>query len=414
MTTIPPNNTSTLPRCLVCNSIDLSRVDGFADLPRITSDCRAFPAGGELFVCVECSTVQKQPSVTWRREIGEIYARYASYYQSGGDEQIVFDRVSGRARRRSDVLMERLAASKALPTKGVALDVGCGNGVTLASMSAVFSGWVLNGYELGDGTLPQLTRLPRFERLYTSSLSAIDREFDLVTMIHSLEHFPSPRKALEALRNMVGGGHLFIEVCDVEQNPFDILVADHVIHFSRTSLCRLLRSAGFSETSATTEWVPKEISLLSRRVVTDAAIGQFVSPPGSEVLERIAVYVNWLRALTVLGRQLAAGGKPMGVFGTSIAATWLASQLEASIAFFVDEDESRIGKMHFGKPIVRPADVPSGSVVYLALPPAIAELIARKLAALPIELVLPPGLGRPGSAVIMELNRVMERGAARP
>jgi hypothetical protein len=381
--------------CLVCESVALSKVEGFAALPRITSDCRPFPAGGELSVCAECGTVQKQPSPVWLGEIHDIYANYASYYQSGGDEQIVFDRESRRPRRRSDVLMEKLAAGDTLPVKGFALDIGCGNGVTLTSMSHVFPQWRLSGYELGDSTLPKLSTIQGFERLYTASLSSIEQKFDLVTMIHSLEHFPSPKEILDHLRNIVGTGLLFIEVCNVVQNPFDIVVADHVIHFSHSSLCRLLRNSGFSVARAATDWVPKEISLLARRALATSDFADSSRSSGSDVLKDITAYVKWLQDLTTLAHNIAMGRRPMAIFGTSIAATWLGSQLEGLISFFVDEDESRVGRTHLGRPIIRPADVPNNSVVYLALAPTVAEFIARKLSSLDFEMVLPPRLGQP-------------------
>src|SRR5574340_492715 len=379
--------------CIVCQSADLLGIDGFDALPRITSDCRAFPAGGELFVCGECGMVQKQPTADWMREIGVIYSNYASYYQSGGDEQIVFDKSTGRPRRRSDVLMERLSAGGYLPAKGSELDVGCGNGVTLASMNAKFPEWSLSGYELGDSTLPNLSRIPRFESLYTKSLTTISRTFDFVTMIHSLEHFPVPKDALDSLASIVGDGRLFIEVCNVEQNPFDILVADHLAHFSPASLSHLLNKAGFEVLDVSTDWVPKEVSLIARKSENPGSSGAV--PPGSsgkDVSRRISNYVRWLHGMADIAHELARGGKPLGIFGTSIAATWLGSQLEGSISFFVDEDESRVGKIHLGRPIVRPAGVPVGSVVYLALAPVIAKHISDKLSALQLDFVLPPSL----------------------
>lgn len=387
------NQSQASASCIVCQSAGLLKVGGFDVLPRITSDCRAFPAGGELFVCSDCGMVQKQPTANWMREIGEIYSNYASYYQSGGDEQIVFDKIAGRPRCRSDVLMERLAAGGNLPAKGSVLDVGCGNGVTLTSMSAKFPEWKLNGYELGDSTLPRLTKIPHFEILYTKSLATVSRSFDLVTMIHSLEHFPVPKDALNNLTSIVGDGRLFIEVCNVDQNPFDILVADHLAHFSPVSLSHLLKSTGFEVLDVSTDWVPKEISLMARRSEHPGLVG--VEPPGSsgeDIFKQVSGYVRWLQEMTAIAHELAKGGKPLGIFGTSIAATWLGSQLENSISFFVDEDKSRVGKTHLGRPIIQPADVPSGSVVYLALAPAIAELISKKLSVLPIDFVFPPKL----------------------
>ena len=64
--------------------------------------------------------------------------------------------------------------------------------------------------------------------------------------------------------------------------------------------------------------------------------------PGPErtgdVHRRISEYVQWLRDVAALGRRLADDARLLGIFGTSIAATWLAAQLQDRVAFFVDED----------------------------------------------------------------------------
>jgi SAM-dependent methyltransferase len=384
------------PACQVCGERQLREVEGFAALPRITSDCRAYPAGGSLHVCLACGGVQKIPDSKWLREIGGIYAGYEAYYQSGGDEQIVFDRATGKPRRRSDVILERLVGRGGLASRGRALDVGCGNGATLAAMSATLAGWSFSGYELGEGALPRLSRIPRFEKLHTGSLDAIGQCFDLVTLIHALEHFPEPVAALSQLRGLVGDGQLFIEVCNIDENPFDILVADHLMHFSPHALELLLERAGFGTVAVATDWVPKEISLLARagridpRSAVPGAAGK--AAPGEPALARMASYVAWLRAMVARAGQLEREDGPLGIFGTSIAATWLGSQLGERVSFFVDEDESRVGKKHLGRPIVRPQEVPAGANVYVALSPAIAGMIAARHAGLPCRLVAPPPL----------------------
>lgn len=384
---------SNVPTCQVCGQSHLREVAGFGALPRITSDCRAHPAGGSLYVCLACGGVQKLPDTRWLCEITDIYAGYEAYYQSGGEEQIVFDRATGVPRRRSDVILSRLAKSAALPTGGRALDVGCGNGATLTAMSTALSDWTFSGYEIGDGALPRLARIPRFEQLHTGSLDAINQRFDLVTMIHSLEHFPSPASALAQLLPMVGSGKLFIEVCNVEENPFDILVADHLMHFSPASLTRLLQRAGFAPVSIATDWVAKEISLLTRVRDPLVADTSTISNDPDRTYGRIVGYVSWLQQLRQLALITADGKHPFGLFGTSIAATWLAPQLIDKIRFFVDEDANRIGREHLGRPIISPADTPQDAKVLLALAPNIASTISKRLAhVLPCSLIMPPTL----------------------
>lgn len=379
--------------CQICDACDLSEVKNFSSLPRITSDCRSHAAGGRLFVCLACGGVQKLPDALWSKEIEGIYSKYEAYYQSEGDEQIVFDRLTGTPRRRSDVILERLSADKQLGAKGRAIDVGCGNGATLSAMSRVLAGWSFSGFELGDGSLLRLSRIPRFEKLYTGKLSAINGPFDLVTMVHALEHFPSPGDALSRLLPFVGNGKIFIEVSNVEENPFDILIADHLMHFSPATLSNLLKRTGLIPTVVATDWIPKEISLLAKAGEGQKAkcgldvLGRAAA--GDRAFARITTYVEWLQKTVNLVGKLTSGKNSLGIFGTSIAGTWLAGAVTNAVDFFVDEDPSRIGREHMGKPILSPSEVPEGAKVYFALAPNLATLVATRLRSTRFEPILP-------------------------
>ena len=86
----------------------------------------------------------------------------------------------------------------------------------------------------------------------------------------------------------------------------------------------------------------------------------------------------------------AAKDNPIGLFGSSVAATWLAAGLGNSVAFFVDEDPGRAGRNHMGRPILRPNEVPAGSTIYLAFLRKVADAIATRLANLPVRWAAPP------------------------
>jgi hypothetical protein len=95
--------------------------------------------------------------------------------------------------------------------------------------------------------------------------------------------------------------------------------------------------------------------------------------------QRIAGSLAWLRGTAEELRRLGADG-PVGLFGTSIAGTWLAAEAGDAVAFFVDEDPNRVGRSYLGKPVHAPADVPAGSRVFVGLPPAVAAGICTRLA----------------------------------
>ncbi len=66
-----------------------------------------------------------------------------------------------------------------------------------------------------------------------------------------------------------------------------------------------------------------------------------------------------------------------GLFGPSIAATWLYGQTTGNI-FFVDEDQNTIGKKHFNLPIVSPESLGDNGTVPVGLIPGVAENILEK------------------------------------
>ena len=90
----------------------------------------------------------------------------------------------------------------------------------------------------------------------------------------------------------------------------------------------------------------------------------------------------------------AKTARGFGIFGTSIAATWLQTQLGGAATFFVDEDPNRIGRRLLGQPILSPAQIPSGATVYVALPQPLASAVAARVARSDRTLIVPPGRER--------------------
>lgn len=365
----------------------------FSAFPRVTSDCRPFPPGGDLSVCSVCGAVQKLVTQEWLEEIGQIYGRYQAYHQADGyEEQIVFDAAAGKPRRRSDVLMERLVKAATLPHDGVALDVGCGNGVTLRAISHSLPRWALYGHDINEYQLDRLKEIQGFRGLLSGQLSGIEGRFDLVTFIHSLEHFRDPLDSLHRLSSrVIDGGALFIEVCNLEANPFDLLVADHLMHFTPATLRLLVERAGLSVTAVHDNWVGKEISLICTQTSGLERPRSAVFRDGAgEAADFVRAALIWLGEFVENARIAAQKSSRFGLFGTSIAGTWLASQLGDTVDFFVDEDESRVGRSFLGKPIIRPRDIASDATVYLALSPSVSKAIVRRLSGIGFDIIVPP------------------------
>jgi 2-polyprenyl-3-methyl-5-hydroxy-6-metoxy-1,4-benzoquinol methylase len=364
--------------CQICNSESLGEVEGFADLPRVTSDCKPWPRGGQLVVCDACGAVQKLPTSVWFNEINQIYAQYQIYHLAGGAEQPIFF-ADGSATPRSRALVKFVVDEAALPDRGKLLDIGCGNGAALANFANALPNWRLSGAELSDTALPRLRQIEAFEQLYTGSLNSISGRFDLVTMIHALEHMPSPQEAMRnAARILESRGDLFVEIPNLATSPFDVLVADHLLHFTPAHLAYISAQAGLSSIRIRDDVLPKEISMLA-----SPGISAVERPDPSVGKVLVQSNISWLRAVLDSARDSAEKarvlGRPFGVFGTSISGMWLFGALRTQIAFFVDEDVNRIGSSHEGIPILAPDQLPRDAVVFLPLASSIASQVARRL-----------------------------------
>jgi 2-polyprenyl-3-methyl-5-hydroxy-6-metoxy-1,4-benzoquinol methylase len=325
--------------------------------------------------------VQKIADAQWLREIGEIYGAYEMYHQSASNDQAVFDPVSGKASGRCEVLARRLLESGVLPQSGTLLDVGAGSGAMLGAFSLVCREWKLFGLDLDDRKEQALKAIPQFERLFTVPPEQLAQQFDLLTLIHSLEHFTQPLSMLRTLRDRIApGGRLFVEVNNVDKTPFDLVVADHLCHFAPRSLSHMAARAGYKIEAARVDWVYKEISLLAR---VDGQSSKADHDDPRQMIDKIESNVAWLNSMLDHARE-AAGKGEFGIFGTSVAATWLASGLGDAVQFFVDEDPARESRLHLGRPILRPEQVPPGAVVYLAFVREVSAAISGRLADLPV------------------------------
>ncbi len=380
--------------CRVCRVAALEELPELAPLGRVTSDCRPWPPGGRLALCTACGVLQKPHEPDWEEGCRAIYSRYELYTQSvGGAEAAVYEPGSGMPATRSARLLDRIGAFAALPATGRLLDVGCGNGAFLRAFHARAPGWRLNGTDVHGRYRRDVEAIGGVEGFHEMAPEAVPGEFDWIVMLHVLEHVPRPVEFLDRLRSKLRpGGRLVIEVPDHRSWPFDLAIADHASHFSLETLGALLERAGYSSEALVDDWIPRELTALARSATTPTA-----RPTGSSVTatRRGALSsVRWLAAVAEQARALASEPASLAIFGSSIAATWLAAQLEGRVACLVDEDPSRDGMSHMGISILAPERAPTDVPLYLALPPFQADGVYHRLSGRrgELRLVRPPAL----------------------
>lgn len=361
-------------KCAICGVADLREVTGFPTLPRVTSDCKPFAPGGKIAHCGACGSVQKPGDAAWRRDAAAIYQAYTLYAAAGGEEQGVgqdTDMV-----RRSSLLVQKLAAAGRLRAGDTLLDFGSGTGAFLRAAADVEGSRSLYALDLDDRFEAKLNRIPGFRRLYLGDAENIDRRFTVISMIHSLEHLQRPVQELVRLGALLDDdGAIFIQVPDWRRNYFDLLVADHLMHFDAPALRACAAQAGLAMPMQE-HWISHELSAL---VVGSGA----VVPSEVESLEadELARAVGWLVQVMESAHSFVDRPScPFAIFGTAVAGSWMAGALSRPPEMFIDEDPSRVGGTHLDIPIVHPDQVPASLAVLIPMRPDIAQRVLARYA----------------------------------
>ena len=120
------------------------------------------------------------------------------------------------------------------------IDVGCGTGTGLKSFED--EGFEVTGIE-PDPSRARIGRERYGVNIIETTLDDYDSEseaFDIVTCLHSLEHFHSPYKVMKSIARLVKeGGHVYIEVPDFMKfvtDWNDAIFLAHLNNFSENNL----------------------------------------------------------------------------------------------------------------------------------------------------------------------------------
>ena len=172
----------------------------------------------------------------------EIHATYATVDRAAYQVQHKRDWTAWREHKQRTLEalgvpeLERATAARARR----ALEVGCGEGHLLATLRA--RGWDARGVELNPSFSEQARALGFPVMTASLEQATPDGRFDLVLLVHLLEHLRDPLAALARVRGWLGPhGWLLVET--PLRPDYDNI--DHLYCFSAAALDLALRRAGY-------------------------------------------------------------------------------------------------------------------------------------------------------------------------
>jgi SAM-dependent methyltransferase len=213
----------------------------------------AYTRGGfRLVRCANCGLLFVNPQAP-ESETNELYNR--SYFDRRNIGAIAPDPEAVRAFRQLSGLQRLAEIHRWRRPPGRLLDVGCGEGFFLDV--AQQQSWSCDGVELSEFAAASAVA-SGVGTIFQGTLRAASFDsssFDVVTMFDVIEHFHDPVAELAEIRRILKpNGLLYLLTPDVESSAarlmgrywFEIKPPEHLFYFTRSSITRLLRKAGFT------------------------------------------------------------------------------------------------------------------------------------------------------------------------
>ena len=339
--------------CPVCGSAFGEPVYRSAGGRSLDSLGRVLPFETRVHCCRACGHVATEP-------IPDLDRYYAENYRislGSEDEDQLYEMVDGQPVFRTDHQARLLVELVDWRAGARVLDFGCAKASTLRKALPSLPDVELSLYDVSHDYRKHWDAFVPPERQAVHVLPDDWRgRFDLVTSFFSLEHIAALRPAVADIASLLApDGHLYLVVPDVFANPGDFVVLDHVNHFTRASLARLLSDAGLS-----IRWVRNDVHRGALVALAGRAASQAPAsaPPADGDADALGRWWSGI-ADRIRAMERECDGEAAiygaGFYGSFVYAT-LADP--ARVRCFLDNNPHLQGREHLGVPVLRPADCP--------------------------------------------------------
>lgn len=369
---------SATPACRVCEAPLGGPVYRSEHDRSLTSLCTLVEQAIEVHACGRCGHVQTSPLSDLDRYYSEVY----TILVASDEEDQLYNIENGAPTFRAEHQARTLVESVTLAEGARVLDYGAAKGATLRRICVDRPDVDLHLFDVSDMYRPFWDGAVAPDRQATFDVPSHWHEsFDLVVSFFVLEHLTDPSSTVAAVRDLLReGGQYYFLVPNFDVNIADLIVADHVSHFSRPSIEVLLERSGFQVEMIDAElhtgaWVvlarKGEVRPIAMQDIPDAREARAIVDRAAALAEHWTDIVNRIKDL---GQSLA--GEPTAIYGAGFYGSLIFTSLGATddILGFVDQNPFLAGRTHLDRPVFGPDDLPAATRhICVGLNPAAAR-----------------------------------------
>lgn len=361
--------------CRLC-SAPLSLPEYSAAAPALLDGGKALDVSTEVFVCDRCGLAQS-PDFP---QMQEFYAHEYKVSLDSADHDQIITLGNGKSEFRTDFQKEAVL-NLADPCSGArVLDFGSGKATTLKKLRMARPDIVPYIFDVSEDYRPHWAAWVDPDKTATYKIpDAWLGRFDLVTAHFVLEHVAEPVDTLRLLATLLApAGRLYLSVPNSLANPGDLLVVDHLSHFSIGSLANALSIAGLRPIVINDTDFPG--ALLACCEPSETA--KTVEYPAETPLLRKAAAAWQTMCENLLREAKLNSDSKAAIYGAGFYGSYIRTILngQGNIACFIDANPHLQGTEHLGLPVISPGTIPDDiAVVYAGLNPLKARQIVSKI-----------------------------------
>lgn len=342
----------TLQTCRVCGaSIPAPAFDDPG--PSLSSIRTVLPVPTQVFLCHACGHAQS-PDLP---DLKDFYdTQYRISLDIDGHDQL-YENKAGERMFRTDYQAELVLALD-IPDGAKVLDFGAGKATTLQKVVKQRSDIVPHVFDVSEDYVTHWQEWIAEENQATYEMPEHwTGRFDLITAHFVVEHVPDPAAVLADMRRCLApGGRLFLTVPDAEANSGDLLVVDHLNHFSASSLARVLHDADLSASTIDRDAFHGAFAVTALPGAEDMPVFQ-----GSSFEKDLS---EWRAILDRISERPLK--TPVAIYGAGFYGSVIAARLASDLTCFLDRNPYLQGQTHLGVPVLAPEECPKDIATVIA------------------------------------------------
>lgn len=325
-------------KCYVCGSSDIKTLYKSDEDVNVTSSCQIVKHEINIYFCGKCTHVQASP-------IKNIESFYKDLYvinqKTEPEDQLLSVKDGERIFKsdyEADIFLKKNQNCKAARI----LDYGAAKGLTLSKICNKINASPFV-FDVTDAYQHYWSKF--FPKGHFSAFEIPEgwyNSFDVVTSFFVLEHvIDAPDLVSDIFKLLKEDGLFYFQIPNFQDNLIDLMVSDHVHHYTQESIFVLLEKSGFEVVEIDTSTQPGTFIV---KAIKKQSLRLESSFPTSEKAHRVKSFAEMgvatiKNAIVKAKNSIKSEKKQFGIMGAGFYGTYLYQQLEKnSVGFFVDNN----------------------------------------------------------------------------